>query len=355
MKIVFAISTMGFGGAERVIATLSNHLAQHHQIIIAMLGEDGNCVYPLKEVRTACFGNNGGVVQNYLAFRKFCVAEKPDVVVAFLTGLGILCSTALSGTGIPVIASERNDPFQKDQRPQFPISLLEKRSWKAMAGYVFQSKGAQSYFPDYVQKKSTIILNPVDIESLPERDLSRKENVVISVGRLDTQKNQKLLIEAFAKSRCADTYQLHIYGEGPLREELQRHINALGMENRILLQGNAKNVKELVAKAEIFAFSSDYEGLPNALIEAMAIGLPCISTDCSPGGARALIDHEKNGILVPCGDAEAFTAALDMLCADAAKRKELGQKARQIRETVNINSIADQWIAFIKSCLPEGR
>jgi len=348
MKIVFAIPCLGFGGAERVVSVLSNELVKEHDVTILLLAGDSEVAYTLDN-RVKLVAVDGGAISTWLDFRKKCKALAPDVVIAFLTDIGVMSAFFLLGTGIPVIASERNDPSAKGEKLSLKLKILNFISSHVMKGYVFQSEGARDYYPNYVRKKSTIILNPVDSVKLPTRDQKSIDNRIVSVGRLNPQKNHRMLIEAFALSTASADHTLHIYGEGALRNELSELIKELGMENKIFLEGNQAQVHEKIKNAKLFVFTSDYEGLPNALMEAMAIGLPCISTDCSPGGARMLIKDGKNGILIPCGDAERLTLKLDELCRDQQKLYELGNNARMIRQKANIGTVVDAWEAFIKS------
>lgn len=349
MKIAFSIPAMGFGGAERVVSLLANEFTEKgHEVFILSLAGNTESAYPLnKKVSLIPITNQSSTTRTWCEFRRVCKDLQPDAVLAFLTGVGIVAATFLIGTKIPVVISERCDPSAKDMSLSFKQKVMECVSRYFTAGYVFQSDGAKAYFPKSIQKKSCIILNPLNTDSFPTRDVEHIENKIVSVGRLTSQKNQKMLIDAFAASEAKDHHTLHIYGEGPLREELQRQIDSLGLSDRVFLEGNSKEVLEKIKNAKVFAFTSDYEGLPNALMEAMALGLPCISTDCSPGGARMLIQNGENGFLVPCGDTAQFTKALDTLCSNENKQKEFGERSHSITKETNIDVIAKKWLDFI--------
>lgn len=350
MKIAFAIPAMGFGGAERVVSLLANEFTEKgHEVFILSLTGNTESAYPLNEkVSLIPIVDQSSTLRTWYEFRKTCKALQPDVVLAFLTGIGVSAATFLIGTKIPVIISERCDPSAKDMALSLKLKVMERFSRHFTAGYVFQSEGAKSYFPKSIRKKSCVILNPLNTDSFPTRDEEHVENKIVSVGRLAPQKNQKMLIDTFAASKAKENHTLHIYGEGTLREELQNQIDSLGLTDKVFLEGNSKEVLEKIKNAKIFAFTSDYEGLPNALMEAMAIGLPCISTDCSPGGARMLIQNGENGILIPCGDTETFTHELDKLCDNPENLKKYSEKARNITKETNIEVIAKKWLNFIK-------
>ena len=138
-------------------------------------------------------------------------------------------------------------------------------------------------------------------------------------------------------------YILEIYGDGKLKDQLKAKSLSLGIEDSVRFCENVNNIHERIKSAQVFAFTSDYEGLPNALAEAMALGLACVSTDCSPGGARALIDDGINGLIVPCGDAEAFAGALRKLLSDAELVCSFSKKAVQIRSRLDFDKITSEW------------
>ena len=244
MKIVFTLPCLGFGGAERVVSLLSNELAKEHDVTIALMQRDPKIAYTLDErVTVVSINTTGKIVATWKSFRRFCKKEKPDAVIAFMTETGILSAIALAGTGIPVFTSERNDPNVKEMQPSKKLQLLNKFAPALTTGYVFQSEGARAFFPKKIQKKSCIILNPLDIAKLPERDEQAVDNRIVSVGRLTEQKNQKMLINAFAKSSASANHTLHIYGDGNLREALAAQITALGMEGKVILEGNSTHVQ----------------------------------------------------------------------------------------------------------------
>ena len=161
------------------------------------------------------------------------------------------------------------------------------------------------------------------------------------------QKNQKMLIEAFSKIHSNyPEYQLVIYGEGKLRHQLQEQIDLLGLQERISLPGSRSDVLEQIKDASLFVLPSDFEGMPNVLIEAMALGLPCISTDCPCGGPRELIQNGVNGILISVGDVEALACEMSKVLDDSEMSALLGKNAVQIREKLNMEKIGKEWLTF---------
>lgn len=352
MHILFAIPGLGYGGAERVVSNLANEFIKNNDVTIVLTSGKSEVAYDIdSKIRVKALSTYDSVLKTWLEFRSFCKSVKPDAVIAFMADTGIMSSLFLSGTSIPVIVSERNDPSRKRDGTSRIVKLLGRISPIFTKGYVFQSEGAKACYPKCVQKKSCIILNPLDVSKFPKREYDKIDNRIVTVGRLHPQKNHRMLIEAFAKSNSKVSHTLHIYGDGTLRAELEQLICFLGVQGKVFLEGNSSRVYDEIKNAKLFVFTSNYEGLPNALMEAMAIGLPCISTDCSPGGARMLINDGENGVLVPCEDVQTLIQRMDNVCDDLQKLFKYGEKAKLIKTKTNISTIADSWIGFINQCI----
>lgn len=353
MNITFVTPGMNYGGAERVISLLSNQwVAMGHNVNLLIVGENPTCVYYLDEkIKVRCIGGLKGkpIIAHFNLVRKIkkeIHSFNTDVTVSFMNDTCAYTAMALKGTKIPLFYSERNDPTKVNQRGIDKIyrKIVEKRA----DGIVFQTNGAKSYYSKKVQKKSKVILNPFNASNLPEYDFENKEKEIVSVGRLQPQKNHALLIDAFSLiSDKFKDYTLKIYGDGILREDLQRQINELGLENQVILMGAHQDVLNKINKASLFAFSSDYEGLPNALIEAMCIGIPSVSTDCSPGGARELIENEENGLLVPCNDATALADAMEKVLVNEELARTFSINGKKIADRMESRKIAEKWLEFI--------
>ena len=173
--------------------------------------------------------------------------------------------------------------------------------------------------------------------------------VVVAVGRLDVQKNYPLLIRSFAKIiKEGIDAELHIYGKGPLLEELSEIASVEGLEDKVVFKGFRSNVWHDIEKASVYVLSSDYEGMPNALIEAMALGLPVISTNCPIGGPSELITSGENGILVPIGDEDLLAKAMVSILTNKDFAYRLGDSAVKVYEELSISSIAEKWTDFLR-------
>ena len=194
------------------------------------------------------------------------------------------------------------------------------------------------------QEGHKIIPNPVQVYEYAGRIKKKK---IVSVGRLAKQKNHKLLIRAFGQiSKQFPDYELWIYGEGEMRGELESLLKRKGIADKVFLPGIVKDVHHQIADALVFVLSSDYERLSNALLEAMIMGLPCISTNCA--GADEVIQNGKNGIIVPVGDKDGLARAIAGILGDSKKREEMGRMAHYSGKKYSVDKVLKKWDRIIK-------
>lgn len=348
MKIMFVTPAMSFGGAERVMSLLSNEFVRRGMEVSFVVMDDSKALaytldskVQLNYMETARFNKSSDFFRLIKHLRSFIITYNPDVIISFINSTFVFSWIASWGLHTPLVFSERNDPYNNING--FKSKVFQWISIHKANHIVFQTEPARDYYDKKIVRKSSVILNPFDASRLPERSRT-PEKTIVSVGRLCTQKNQKIQIEAFCriKDKYPD-YKLLIYGEGPLKDELTNQIAKYGLEGRVILKGTSTNVMEEIASAGLFVFTSDFEGLPNALIEAMALGLPCISTDCSPGGARALIKDGENGLLVNCGDVASLVNGIEKMIDNREFAVHCGDKARAIATELNVNDICDKW------------
>ena len=253
---------------------------------------------------------------------------------------------------IPIIISVRNDP--KVEYSSKLYYILMRILYREADGFIFQTNDAKSYFSKDIQEKGIIIPNPINENflNIDNEPRIKKENTIINVGRLAEQKNQKMLINAFKKlDEKYKDYRLKIFGEGNLRETLNNQINELGLNNRVLLEGETNHIKEELKKAKLFVLTSNYEGMPNALMEAMAVGLPVISTDCPCGGPKYLIQNNENGILIKTEDENELVDKMTTLLEQEDLAKKLGENAKNIVTKLNPKKIYSDWEKFILQIL----
>ena len=355
MTITFLLASLGSGGAERVVSLLVNKMVERgHQVEIICL--KFNDIYYQTDSRvkvTLAMQQTKNRLTELFWLRKYVKKQKPDVVIPFTEGVYCFTILSLLGTGIPIIASERLDPAaMSPARKLLKSLLLPYADW-----LVVQTQSIKDYFPKSIQKKTSIIYNPVVADVFREIDNGQlkienegKLNRIISVGRLYPQKNQEMMIRAFAK--VADEFpdwQLVIYGEGPLRESLESIVESLEMQGRVLLPGRTEHVIEELRKSKIFCMSSDYEGMSNSMIEAICVGLPIISTKVS--GTEELIKDGKNGFIVNKGDEDSFASKIKYLCENGKQRLLIGNRNHCLAKTFQIDTIVNEWEHLITSII----
>lgn len=350
MRILFVTHSMRFGGAERVMSILLKKFAElGNDVSLILLDDEKIVAYELDERINTVFlctprFNSLNSIKNLFSGLKSAINQiNPDVITSFFPAPLVFCWLATFGKKIPLVFSERNDPNNNIKGWQ--AKFFQAIALKKAKHIVFQTTGAQNCYGKKIRIKSSVIPNPFSSQSLPKAYVGERQKRIVSVGRLVPQKNQKILIEAFANVVKKHTdYILEIYGEGHLRNELEMLIEKYGLQQKVFLPGNSKQVLNDINGAALFAFSSDYEGMPNALIEAMALGLPSISTDCSPGGAREFINNYENGILIPCNDVSAMTEAMLFMLDNPQKAEMMGCKAKDVIENLSPEIIANKWI-----------
>lgn len=356
VKIVFLTSSLDAGGAERVAVTLTNAwVARGDSVtLIPTFSGGGHPFYPVDKrieliyLATVVPGNGktpAGYLKRLRALRKLVIDSKPDVVISFLSNVNVAAILATAGLKIPLIICERTDPSV------IPTSTLLSRTTKLLYRYadvlVVQTQAvaekAGNIFPGIQCIKA--IANPIHEDFLlPRMQRSGERKILLSLGRLIDDKQVHLIIEAFLNIQ--DQYKewdLHIYGDGPAKVMLEKIVQEAGMAKRIFLNGNTTQVSSIMAGADAFVMASKYEGFPNALLEAMAIGLPCVSFDC-PSGPREISNNGEYALLVPPNDVIGLGAALAKLFGNAQLRQELGLKARQsIQQRYALSAVLAQW------------
>lgn len=338
-----------FGGAEKSIINLSNWLAgKGYDTILASVEGDEIPYHIDKGVKTEfCNIRSQNKVGIHIEIAKNTIRlirrYKPDKIISFWIHPLFYGLVVMKAMHIPFYYSERNDP----KRLYSPLTkIMRYFVMKYARGVIFQTQEANAYFSETIQKKSTVIHNPIYIEYDQYDFMEETDNRIVAVGRLNEQKNYPLLIKAF--SIIYKNHQelvLELYGDGPLKGELKKLIDQLNMENHVRLMGTYIDILDKIYGARLFVMSSDYEGMPNALIEAMGLGITCICSDCPCGGPKELIDHGKNGFLFKAGDLEELVSVLEKVLETDNTMVRL--QGKDICNTHNQNRIFEKWEAFI--------
>ena len=348
MRIMFCIDSLTKGGAERVVSVLANWLSEKGNDIEIVTFSGLKPQYPLdKKIKvvdlnqtngnkiTKLFGRVKSLKNEYSSFN-------PDVILSFLPYASMIALLANKRDKRKLIVSVRNDP-NTEYKP-LKYKYLKHCLYPKVDGFVMQTKEMKDYFSKTIQDKSVVIPNPVSDSFLGKAYSGKRNKEIVSVGRLYEQKNHKLLIDSFSElpSRF-DDYKLIIYGEGYLRNELQSYIAKKGLQNRVLLAGKVDDVANKIRKSACFVLSSDYEGMPNALMEAMALGLPVVSTDCPCGGPKELIQNGKNGVLVEIDSREELKNAIVKILDDDSFSSKISNNAQKITDVFNSDVICKKW------------
>jgi len=356
MKIATIGYLHGSGGAERQIILLSNELSQRgHEVHLVVLNENKAPYQISSSVIVHDLTTEEGIgkfrlVRRFLALRKTLKLVKPDITINYnLQGayFSLLIGRNFCGK---ILYSERGDPY--DSEYSGILGMIRDFTCKHIDAFVFQSEGARNFFHLSSKQRAIVIHNSVTVpqEKYPIPD--SRDNRIVTVGRLHPQKNPWLLIDAFALiANKHPEIKLEFYGDGQLKNEIQTKINSLGLSDRIHLNASRKDIFDCIRTARLFVLSSDFEGMPNALMEAMSLGLPCISTDCHPGGARTLIDDGINGYIVPVRDPQAMAKKIDYILNHPIESERIAIKARHLGKTHTNEIIFNKWETFLKSLL----
>lgn len=345
--LVIVIGSLGRGGAERVISYIANYFAECKWNVYILTVLSYKVEYNLNKnihvVNCAgCCGSRWLRLPYWLySIRKNIQRISPCVVVSFAARINIITQLSLVGLKIPVVVSERNDPY-KDGRG-FVVDLFTRIFYKRAKAVVFQTRQAASFFKNYNLKNTYILPNPVKVECYAKKE---KKFKIVNVGRLTKQKNQKNLILAFYEvKKIFKNSELWIYGEGELKGDLQSLCKSLDISSSVYFPGNVIDVHKRICDASIFVLSSDYEGQSNALLEAMTMGLPCISTKCA--GATEIIENGKNGFLVDVGNVSELINVIKILFNNNTLRDSIRKNAKNDLKKLDSNIINNEWYKII--------
>ena len=352
-KIMFVIPALRDGGAERVITRLASgltkkgyeiHILEFFKPVSGYVLEDAVHRHSMfaheEEYRKTTF------LQRNKLIRKMIKQIDPDAIVPFLEYVCQKVQLAVFGTKYfrRVTVTIRNSPTVGN----WVYKLRRLTSIALSNSCITQSQRQKEFFPRWLRGKIDVVANPVDY--IEEAFCENAQKVkFVAAGRLVPQKNYPLLIEAFARVAAQREADLDIFGAGELKESLREMVANKGLCDRIFIRDYSHDLLGEYRKSSIYVLSSDWEGMPNAMMEAMALGMPCIATDC-PTGPAELIADGKTGLLVPMNDADALASAMIKLIDEPNLRKQMGLSAREyIIRTYGLESITQQWVEILKS------
>lgn len=357
MQLFFFITSLGGGGAERVVCNLANYLVKRaHQVnIIVLRGNDKTYELAkevvLKYLQPEYYKENKRRLYRFneiSATISFLKHLPKDALLISLLELPIAYSLIFRPFyKQKLIICERNNP---DFYPYYYQKIFQYLSHKAN-GCICQTKTILNWYIPYLtsETKSKVIPNAINNDILCAQVSKREYNIIMTMGRLEPQKNQKMLLVAIPEViKQYPDVKFNIYGKGPLEYELQDLIIRLGIKDNVELKGFTTDTISVFKESSIFILTSDHEGMPNVLAEAMAMGLPCISTDCGGGGAKDLIQNGVNGVLISRKDTDGLVLAIKSMLSDDSYATSLAMQAIKIRDRLAPDVIHKQWEEFFK-------
>lgn len=369
MRLTLVISSLGAGGAERVLSTMAGHWAERDwSVTFVTLDSTTTDFYQLHpavnrialnaiRVSPTLWRALSSNAERVMRLRHAIRVSQPEVVISFMTSTNVLTLLATRTERVPVIVSERADPSR------FPLSpawaRLRRFTYPWADAVVVQTPEVRRWAEGFLRPEAVTVIPNFVVTPPPEvrandaaagtSGLTAKASLrqVVGVGRLDDQKGFDLLIRAFAECRRGRPgWQLTILGDGEKRGEFEALAQQLGVASEVRFPGRVVAPATYLREADLFVLSSRYEGFPNALLEAMAVGLPVIATDC-PSGPAHIVRNGVDGILVPTEDVGALAAAMAALMDDEPRRKEMGERATSVTERFDIGRIMATWEALL--------
>jgi len=349
-KIILSFGTLGQGGAARVCANLSYPLCDVYDKVVLVTWADVPQFYDYDHRASwYCVTREAGGENDYKRmkwFRKLVKEEKPDLILSFLEpwNLRVLISTI--GLGVKTVVAERNDPHGVNKC--WIMDQIEKFVYRRAYKILVQTETIRKFFDGKLKDRTHIIYNPVN---LPDNMIGKalvtpKKKRIVSVARLKQQKKHDVLIKAFAIfSKTHPDYTLTIYGNGPLKDELNQLAASLNIANKVSIPGASKTIHQDILDAEMMCLVSSREGMSNAMIEAMCLGLPCICTKVS--GAIDFIENNKNGILIDVGSVSELVDSMCFLADNPQISVKIGNKAKELYSILNKDKINNEWMTFL--------
>lgn len=356
MNITFLSNPFGYGAAKMLLFIAKGLQNKGHNVTIIVLGQRGNFDYLAEDLHVVYKQKTDSntylkLLKDIYYVCKHTKSLKTDILISFLGTPNFITTIVSKILNIPSVISERVDPFV-EYKESSPLSRIQKKITNFATGAVFQTEGASKFYCKRLQKKGAIIPNPVHIkDNILPLDYNNLPKEIIYLGRLNNkQKRLDIALESFAIFHNSHPeYILKIFGGGKDEEYVKQLIQKLRIKDFVYLMGISKDPINDLSNGGIFLITSDYEGISNSLLEAMAIGLPVVSTDHSPGGGRLLIDDHKNGILVPIGDSKAVAMALSEFAENSSLAEKCGKNAIKVKSRFSKEVIIDAWNQYLKT------
>ncbi len=349
-KIAFVTGSLGKGGSERVISILANEFANHgFDVTLINLCEDTIVQKISEHVKFVNLAQTIGPLSGLSLLNvrakvlKLCLMQHQiDVVISFQDYVNIIACKACKKLSCKVIISERNDPAISKQA----VKALRAIYYNRADYFVFQTDHAKSYFSKSIQKRSSVIFNPINTKEYTWNTNSSLYNIIM-VGRLAKQKNQAMMIKAMPKLlKINSNFNLSIYGEGPIKETLEELISNLNLENNVKLYNYSDTIFEILSQSGIYVLTSFYEGMPNSLMESLAIGVPSIAVKCPIGGPEALINDYENGFLINYSEEELIDR-IQLISENKDLQEKISLNAKHSAQSYAVDEVVKTWINLV--------
>lgn len=355
-RVALFINSLQKGGSERVMVNLAeDFLAKGYEVVLVTQYKKENeyeisagikRVYSEPEEERLQGGRIRNFLERFRTLRNIWKTYRPDVILSFLGKNNLMAILTSAFLPVKTAVSVRGEPTMEYEGKK--LQMLTKWLFRYADGVVLQTSQARDFFPKAVKKKAVILPNPLNPLFLRERYSGEKENVIAAAGRLDENKNHAMLIRAFSLiEKEFPEMKLVIYGEGESREKLLKLIGEKQLQEKVSLPGSVSDVAAHIKNVRIFTLTSNTEGMPNSVIEAMCLGLPVIATDCPCGGTAELIEDGKNGILVPVGDEKALAEAMKKILLNPELEKRLGEEAFLIQDKMEPAKVCRLWEEYL--------
>lgn len=355
-SLLFVAPAIGYGGAEKNFIGIANYAVEHNYRVFLLIEEDGKIqrrIHPNITIIKAKIDHDASLAHKYWcairAIKKAIKSSNADIVISFIEFWRSACIIATRFSPIPCLVSERADPYTRKGR----FNNVIFRIFEMAEGHVFQTIQARDFFSENTKKNSKVIPNPVFKEDALDKYTGVKQDIIVNIARLDLkQKRQDVLIDAFSLIKDEfPNYKLYLYGDGPDKSKIEKYIHKRNLENRIELKGVTKNVYQSLGESRLMVLTSDFEGIPNAVIESMCVGVPVVSTKCSPGGAEFLIEEGVNGLLAECGDEVQVANAMRKILSDSNYSEMLVRNGFGIKEKLDSEVILSSWLDYIEELI----
>lgn len=349
-NVIFTTITMGGGGSERAISILANQLIQKGISISILMMAGDDVAYELdSRIRIEQVGNssNGSLrerLRRISNLRRIFRTNRDANIIAMGTVASIFTLIADFGLKNRVIISERNNPNRMNGRPYSKkMKMIRDFLYKRADMCVFQTNDARLYFPYLKDTVTRVIPNSISPD-IPAAYQGERKKEVVTAGRLIPEKNQKLLIHSFADfHKKHPEYCLKIFGSGSMETELRELVSTLEVTDCVRLIPFTDRLYEEIGKSGMYVSSSDGEGISNAILEALALGIPTIATDCPIGGSKMCIQNQVNGVLIAVRDGDALTRELCHIAENREFANGLSENAVKVRETFSQERILTMW------------